>query len=265
MIVNAANSHLAHGGGVAYALNEASKGELQEHSRQYIICHGIVPTGGACVTKGGGSLQCKYVVHAVGPQASRDLSDGDAAEYISSAISTSLMEAQKLGTVSIAFPAISTGIFGIRCEVSAEAILDAILRYNYPQDRNILKDIRIVIIDQKTHICFARMVAQKRYEMGEGGIAMSKIAPISLSTAPGPSFAPTAGAVAGDHQSDARSVTSKSVQLANEGATYLAAPQTTGWYFNFVSCCCDDYHISAKFVHCNFYTINLLTNCLIKI
>src|SRR6056297_569921 len=65
-IVNAANSSLQHGGGVALAIASAAGKELRNECEQYISQHGEVPTGSAMITTGG-NLKAKYVIHTVGP------------------------------------------------------------------------------------------------------------------------------------------------------------------------------------------------------
>ena len=164
-IVNAANSDLAHGEGVAGDLNRASHGELQRHSNQYVRHHGRLPVGAACVTQGGGSLKCRYVVHTVGPQASSSLSDDEVTRLIKSAVTNSLREAQKLKAISVAFPAITTGSSGIRCTLAAEAIFNAILKYKHSMYSRVISDVRIIIPDKPTYTCFRRVLLQKRAEL----------------------------------------------------------------------------------------------------
>ena len=65
-ITNAANSYLAHGGGLAGAIVRAGGKIIQEESSEYVRENGPVPTGGACVT-GAGQLPCMHIVHTVGP------------------------------------------------------------------------------------------------------------------------------------------------------------------------------------------------------
>src|SRR6056297_2743132 len=66
VIVNAANSSLQHGGGVALAIASAAGKELRKECEQYITEHGQVPTGSAMITTGG-NLNAKFVIHTVGP------------------------------------------------------------------------------------------------------------------------------------------------------------------------------------------------------
>jgi len=65
-IVNAANEHLAHGGGVAGVIVRRGGHVIQEESSRWVREHGPVPTGGAAITTAG-QLPARYVIHAVGP------------------------------------------------------------------------------------------------------------------------------------------------------------------------------------------------------
>ena len=156
ILVNAANTRLDHGLGVAGALNKASNGELQRLSYDYTRSYGKVPVGGAALTKaGGGKLKCKWVIHAVGPIAHEQKSETMCSELIFTAISNSLIEAQKKNAASIVFPALSTGIYSVKKSVAANAIFQAILKFHYTS-KNALKDIRIVILDEETYTVFAQ-------------------------------------------------------------------------------------------------------------
>lgn len=102
-IVNAANSHLRHGGGVAGAIVRKGGRIIQEESDRI----GFVPVGHAAVT-GAGTLPSKYVIHAVGPR----MGEGDEDDKLKSAVINSLKLASGKGLKSISIPAISSGIFG---------------------------------------------------------------------------------------------------------------------------------------------------------
>ena len=155
IIVNAANSRLDHAAGVAGALKKASNGELQKVSDAYVRNHGQVPVGGAAVTSAGGKLKCKRVIHAVGPMASSQMTDFQCSQLIYQAITNSLIEADKMKATSISFPALSTGIFSVDKSLAADAIFQAILNFCYTNSK-ILKDIRIVILDESTYSVFAQ-------------------------------------------------------------------------------------------------------------
>lgn len=102
-IVNAANSHLQHGGGVAGAIVRKGGRIIQEESDAI----GFVPVGGAAMTSGG-KLRARHVIHAVGPR----MGEGDEDRKLKSAITSVLKLATEKGFTSIAVPAISAGIFG---------------------------------------------------------------------------------------------------------------------------------------------------------
>src|SRR5512135_1421443 len=102
-IVNAANSHLQHGGGVAGAIVRKGGRSIQEESDAI----GFVPVGGAAMT-GAGKLKARHVIHAVGPR----MGEGDEDAKLAKAIASVLSVAAEQGLASISVPAISAGIFG---------------------------------------------------------------------------------------------------------------------------------------------------------
>ncbi len=126
-IVNAANEHLAHGGGVAGAIARAGGPVIQRESSQWVREHGRVPTGSAAITAGG-DLRADYVIHAVGPVYSA-MSPQKAADLLASAVTSALCIADDHGLKSIALPAISTGIFGYPVDKAAEVMLEAAVEY----------------------------------------------------------------------------------------------------------------------------------------
>ncbi len=119
-IVNAANPYLEHGGGVAGAIARKGGPQIQEESREYVRRHGPVPVGGVAVT-GAGRLRARYVIHAVGPRWG-----AEGPEKLEEAVANALRKAEELGLASIAFPAISTGIYGYPYDVAARAMARAI-------------------------------------------------------------------------------------------------------------------------------------------
>lgn len=111
-IVNAANAHLQHGGGVAGIISRKGGPVIQRESDLWVREHGSVRHAEPAVTSGG-SLPCRYVLHAVGPV----WGEGDEDRKLAEAVTGSLRAADQLELTSIAFPAISTGIFGFPKEI----------------------------------------------------------------------------------------------------------------------------------------------------
>ena len=165
VIVNAANEKLDCGGGVALALNRASGGGLQKVSKAYTDAHGPVQMGGVAVTaSGGGALKCRHVYHAVGPKAS-DYSPNDCKRLIGQVVEQGLIIAEHSGILSLALPAISSGMYGVDKDLVAKVIIDTILTYQFTSRPPVLGDIRIVINDSPTFECFAKYFNQRKKVM----------------------------------------------------------------------------------------------------
>jgi len=113
-IVNAANSQLQMGGGVAGAILRKGGQSIQDECDKI----GFTSVGQAAITKGG-HLKAKYVIHAVGPR----MGEGDEDKKLLNATLNSLKIAQEKGLQSIAFPAISTGIFEYPLDKCAKTML----------------------------------------------------------------------------------------------------------------------------------------------
>ncbi len=140
-IVNAANSQLAHGGGVAGAIVRKGGYEIQEESYR------VAPVAvGHCVITGAGKLPAKYVIHAVGPM----WGEGDEENKLYNAISNSLKLADEKKLKSISFPAISSGIFGFPKEGCAQILLRGAKDFYQKYPVTSLNEIRFCIIDQVT-------------------------------------------------------------------------------------------------------------------
>jgi len=124
-IVNAANEHLAHGGGVAGAIVRRGGPAIQQESNEWVRRHGRVPTGSAAITSGG-RLRARYVIHAVGPVYDRT-QPARSAELLAAAVRSALALADAHGLKSVALPAISAGIFGYPLEEAAHVLLESVL------------------------------------------------------------------------------------------------------------------------------------------
>jgi len=123
-IVNPANSGLSHGGGLAANIAEEAGPKLEEQCRQYVREKGRVPVTGAMVTTAG-ELSYKGVIHAVGPR----MGDGDELGKIERTILNCLKAAEQRKWKSIAFPAISTGLFMVPSAICAKAFEKAVPAY----------------------------------------------------------------------------------------------------------------------------------------
>jgi O-acetyl-ADP-ribose deacetylase (regulator of RNase III) len=120
-IVNAANEYLKHGGGVAAAISRKGGPQIQQESDVLISTRGPLKTGEAVIT-GGGKLAARFVIHTVGPVWSRH-DPAEADRLLCQAVKSSLTLAEKNRLKSIAFPAISTGIYGFPIERAALLLL----------------------------------------------------------------------------------------------------------------------------------------------
>lgn len=119
-IVNAANAHLVLGGGVAGAIRTKGGPSIQEECDRI----GGTTVGQAVIT-GAGKLKARHVIHAVGPR----MGEGDEDSKLSGATLNSLKRATENGLKSIAFPAVSTGIFGFPKERCARIMLDTVQQF----------------------------------------------------------------------------------------------------------------------------------------
>jgi O-acetyl-ADP-ribose deacetylase len=145
-IVNAANSSLLGGGGVDGAIHRAAGPELLEECR----LHGGCATGDAKLTGAGRLRRAKYVIHAVGP-VWRGGGAGEP-ELLASCYRRALELAAAQGCRRIAFPAISTGVYGYPLEAAAEAALGTTSAAL--EDHPEVEDARFWLFDAKSYAVF---------------------------------------------------------------------------------------------------------------
>jgi O-acetyl-ADP-ribose deacetylase len=138
-IVNAANGHLAHGGGVAGIISRAAGPQLQAESDRLVRERGPFPTGSAVVTSAG-KLPFKGVIHAVGPRQG----EGDEETKLVLALVTAFGCAKERGWSSVSFPAVSSGIFAVPLEICARAYLKAMRASPLSKVRLCLRDQPII-------------------------------------------------------------------------------------------------------------------------
>ena len=142
---NAANSALAGGGGVDGAIHRAGGPSLMsELKTKYKGC----PTGSAVITAGG-NLKAKYVIHAVGPRYSGSAKDPG---LLAGAYRKSLELCTENKIASVAFPSISTGIYGYPVEEASGIALKTAAEYlkNHPE----IELVRFVLFDSRTYQVF---------------------------------------------------------------------------------------------------------------
>ena len=144
-IVNAANAALQLGGGVAGAIRRRGGPKIQEECNRIGGTH----VGGAVITTGG-NLAAKYVIHAVGPRHGEEHEDAK----LKDATLNSLILADQKNLKSIAFPAISTGIFGFPKDRCATIMLPTTIAYL--EGPTNLEKVVYCLYDQKTFEIFKR-------------------------------------------------------------------------------------------------------------
>lgn len=145
-IVNAANSSLLGGGGVDGAIHRAGGPEILAECQKIRAQQGGCKVGEAVITTAG-NLKANYVIHTVGPVWKGGKS-GEA-ERLKNCYINSLKIASEHGVKSIAFPNISTGVYGYPLEEAAEIAITAVSRANFPE------------IETLTFVCFN----QENYEL----------------------------------------------------------------------------------------------------
>jgi O-acetyl-ADP-ribose deacetylase (regulator of RNase III) len=150
-IVNAANTSLLGGGGVDGAIHRAAGKDLLEECRKLNGCG----TGEAKITKGY-LLPAKHVIHAVGPIY---YMNSNSPELLANAHHNSLKLAQENGLKSVAFPAISTGVYGYPMDKAAHVAINSVADY-VKQKQPDFELLRFVLFDARALQTFAQAFAE---------------------------------------------------------------------------------------------------------
>ena len=152
-IVNAANSSLLGGGGVDGAIHRAGGSQILEECKAIVARQGGCQPGQAVITNGG-KLQAKYVIHTVGPiwQGGRNLE----AEKLSNCYRNSLELAAKHGIKSIAFPNISTGVYGFPKQDAAGIAVKAVREFLETNDQ--IEKVQFVCFDQENYDLYSQLL-----------------------------------------------------------------------------------------------------------
>ena len=148
-IVNAANSHLQHGGGVAGAIVRKGGRIIQEESNAI----GYVPVGNAAMT-GAGQLKARHVIHTVGPM----MGEGDEDNKLRKAINSVLTLATERSLKSISVPAISAGIFGFPKDRCAKILVGETVAYLKNNPATPIKLVEFCIFDNEAYAFFKKEI-----------------------------------------------------------------------------------------------------------
>jgi O-acetyl-ADP-ribose deacetylase (regulator of RNase III) len=144
-IVNAANSRLQHGGGVAGAIVRKGGQVIQDESDRI----GFVAVGHAAITTAG-TLKARYVIHAVGPR----MGEGDEDNKLKKAINSVLALALEKKLRSISLPAISAGIFGFPKDRCAKILIGETAAFLKGNPGAALELVEFCIVDPEAHAFF---------------------------------------------------------------------------------------------------------------
>ncbi len=156
-IVNAANRSLLGGGGVDGAIHRAGGPAILEECRKLDGCD----TGDAKITSGG-ELPARHVIHTVGPVYHGRDSD---ARLLASAYRRSLEVASENGICTVAFPSISTGVYGYPVDEASPIALRTVMAYL--QDHPDIELVRFVLFDDRTFRAYEDALT-KLCESGQG-------------------------------------------------------------------------------------------------
>ncbi|KAK3595886.1 hypothetical protein CHS0354_014715 [Potamilus streckersoni] len=159
VMVNAANSGLKHIGGLAAAIVKKGGNKIQEECAEHVKKNGNLSDGDVFMSSAG-TLKCKAIAHAVGPV----WKDGKSGEQkiLEKAIGNCLQEAKKMKAESVAFPALSAGIFGFPAEQACTSVVNAIFSFFDEQKGGAgMKEVYVSDISKHTVSCFIQALEKK--------------------------------------------------------------------------------------------------------
>ena len=148
-IVNAANSSLLGGGGVDGAIHRRGGPAILDACRKLRASHyGKGLATGQAVATTAGQLDARWVIHTVGPRFARE---EDRSELLASCYRESLRVADELGARTVAFPAVSAGIYGWPMEDAARIAVETVR-----VTETAVEEVRFVLFDEQAYEAFAR-------------------------------------------------------------------------------------------------------------
>jgi O-acetyl-ADP-ribose deacetylase (regulator of RNase III) len=155
-IVNAANNSLIPGGGVDGAIHAAGGPTIAQETAEIIQRIGLLPTGEAVMTDAG-ALRSHHVIHTVGPIWGQTTQD-EAMDLLEACYSNSLDLAEGQACASIAFPNISTGVYGVPKELAARSAVGAVNRW-LGTSLNVIERIVFVCFDDENYRIYSELLA----------------------------------------------------------------------------------------------------------
>ena len=152
-VVNAANSSLMGGGGVDGAIHRAGGPVILKECREIVARQGRCERGKAVITSGG-NLPAKYVIHTVGPVWTGG--NSNEANLLQNAYLSSLKLAIENGVETIAFPNISTGVYGFPKGKAAKIAIETVTQFLLKNDQ--IKLVYFVCFDQENYDIYDRLL-----------------------------------------------------------------------------------------------------------
>jgi len=162
-IVNAANSSLLGGGGVDGAIHRAGGPAILEECKAIRTRQGGCPTGEAVITSGG-QLKARFVIHTVGPVWQGGGNEEDA--LLRNAYRNSLLQAARRGLHTIAFPSISTGVYGFPIERASRIAFNTVREFvkTHPE----ILEVRFVVFSKSDFDIYAPLFTESSGERAAG-------------------------------------------------------------------------------------------------